>query len=58
MTSLENDQTYGVIKYLQKKEFSPKDIHIDVVAILGDYASALPTNKYGQLNLKRKGRIL
>ena len=29
---------YGIIKYLHKKGLAPKDIHADMVAILGDDA--------------------
>ena len=35
----------GKIKHLQKKRLAPKDIHADIVATLGDDASALSTVK-------------
>ncbi|KAL7374618.1 hypothetical protein ABVT39_004094 [Epinephelus coioides] len=43
----------GVIKYLQKKEFAPKDIQADVVATLGDDAPALSTVQKWAAEFKR-----
>lgn len=36
----------GVIRYLQKKELTPKEIHADMVSTLGDDAPALSTVKW------------
>ena len=35
----------GVIRYLQKKELTTKEIHADMVSTLGDDAPALSTVK-------------
>ena len=35
----------GVIRYLQKKGLGSKEIHADMVAVLGDDAPALSTVK-------------
>ncbi|XP_030588657.1 histone-lysine N-methyltransferase SETMAR-like [Archocentrus centrarchus] len=43
----------GVIKYLQKKELAPKDIHADMVATLGDDAPALSTVQKWAAEFKR-----
>ena len=43
----------GVIKYLQKNELTPKDIHADMVAILRDDAPALSTVKKWAAEFKR-----
>lgn len=43
----------GVIKYLQKKGLTPKDIHADMVATLGDDAPALSTVKKWAAEFKR-----
>ena len=43
----------GVIKYLQRKGLSPKDIHADMVATLGDGAPALSTVQKWAAEFKR-----
>ena len=43
----------GVIKYLQKKGLTPKDIHADMVATLGDDAPALSTTQKWAAEFKR-----
>ena len=43
----------GVIKYLQKKGLTPKDIHADMAATLGDDASALSTVQKWATEFKR-----
>ena len=43
----------GIIKYLQKKRLSPKDIHADMVATLGNDALALSTVKKWAAEFKR-----
>ena len=43
----------GVIKYLQKKGLTPKDIHPDMVATLGDDAQALSNVKKWAAEFKR-----
>ena len=45
-----------VIKYLQKKELTTKDIHADMVATLGDDAPALSTVKKWAAEFKKQGR--
>ena len=38
---------HGITRHLQKKELAPKEIHADMVAILGNDAPALSTVKKG-----------
>ena len=45
----------GIIKYLQKKGLTPKDIHAHIVATLGNDAPALSTVKKWEAEFK-KGR--
>ena len=44
---------HGIIKYLQKKELAPKNIHTDMTATLGDDAPALSTVKKWAAEFKR-----
>ena len=44
---------YGIIKYLHKKGLAPKDIHADMVAILGDDAPGLSTVKKWAVEFER-----
>jgi len=43
----------GVIKYLQKKGLTPKEIHADMVSNLRDDAPALSTVKKWEAEFKR-----
>ena len=43
----------GVIRYLQKKELTTKEIHTDMVSTLGDDAPALSTVKKWAAEFKR-----
>ena len=47
-----------VIRYLQKKALSPKEIHAGMVATLGDDAPALSTLKKWAAKFKRVGKTL
>ena len=48
----------GVIRYLQKKGLTTKEIHIDVVSTLGDNAPALSTVKKWAAKFKRRWKSL
>ena len=48
----------GVIRYLQKKGLTTKEIHADMVSTLGDDAPALSTVKKWAAEFKRGGRAL
>ena len=43
----------GVIKYLQKKRLTTKEIHTDMVSTLGDDVPGLPTVKKWAAEFKR-----
>lgn len=49
---------HGAIKYLQKKPLAPKDIHADMVIILGDDVQLYQWWKSGQRDSGRVGRAL
>ena len=48
----------GVIRYLQKKGLTTKEIHIDMVSTLGDDAPALSTVKKWEQISRGGGRAL
>ena len=48
----------GIIRYLQKKRLTPKEIHADMIAILGDHAPALSAVKKWAAEFKRSRESL